>query len=59
MAEEDAPPRLLSMAEIGRRAAEIPKNSAEYLICRGIKPPLLPDEPVARDLRRASLERRK
>jgi hypothetical protein len=44
---------VLSIAAIGARAEEIKQNSAEYLwICRGIKPPLLPDKPVARDLRR-------
>jgi hypothetical protein len=40
-------------AAIGARGQEIQTNSAEYLwVCRGIKPPMLPDKPVARDLRR-------
>jgi hypothetical protein len=44
---------ILSIAAIAARGEEIKLNSAEYLwICRGIKPPLLADKPVARDLRR-------
>jgi hypothetical protein len=50
----------LSCTAIGARAEEIKQNSAEY---RGIRPPLLADKPVARDLRRlngaAPGERRK
>jgi hypothetical protein len=50
-------------AAIAARGQEIQTNSAEYLwICRGIKPPLLPDKPLARDLRPlngVSLERKK
>jgi hypothetical protein len=42
-----------SIAAIGARAEQIKMSSAEFLwICKGIRPPLLADKPVARDLRR-------
>jgi len=35
------------LAAIAARGEQIKTNSAEYLwVCRGIKPPLLPDKPV-------------
>jgi hypothetical protein len=35
-------------AAIGARGQEIQTNSAEFLwVCRGIRPPLLPDKPPA------------
>jgi len=38
------------IAAIAARGKQIKANTAEYLwICRGIKPPLLPDKPVASD----------
>jgi hypothetical protein len=44
---------VLSSAAIAARAEQIKQNSAEFLwLCRGIKPPMLPDRPIARDLRR-------
>jgi hypothetical protein len=37
--------RPLSIAEIGARAEEIKTNSAEFLwLCKGIRPPLLPNK---------------
>jgi hypothetical protein len=44
---------VVSSAAIAARGEQIKLNSAEYLwICRGIRPPLLADKPIARDLRR-------
>jgi hypothetical protein len=37
--------RQLSIAEIGARGEEIKTNSAEFLwLCKGIRPPLLPNK---------------
>jgi hypothetical protein len=39
-------------AAVAARGEQIKTSSAEYLwICKGIKPPMLPDKPIARDLR--------
>jgi hypothetical protein len=36
---------VLSIADIGARAEEIKTNSAEFLwLCKGIRPPLLPNK---------------
>jgi len=36
------------IAALGTRGEQIKTNSAEFLwVCRGIKPPLLPDRPLA------------
>jgi hypothetical protein len=44
---------VVSSATIAARGEQIKLNSAEYLwVCKGIKPPMLPDKPIARDLRR-------
>jgi hypothetical protein len=44
---------MLDSAAIAARGEEIKLNSAEFLwICKGIRPPLLADKPVVRDLRR-------
>ena len=43
---------VMDSAAIAARGEQIKTSSAEYLwICRGIKPPMLPNKPVARDLR--------
>jgi hypothetical protein len=44
---------VVSSASIAARGEEIKLNSAEFLwVCKGIRPPLLADKPIARDLRR-------
>jgi hypothetical protein len=42
--------RAATITAVATRGEQIKTNSAEYLwLCRGLKPPLLPDEPVATD----------
>jgi hypothetical protein len=42
--------RSAAITALAARAEQIKQNSAEYLwICRGIRPPLLPDKPVLTD----------
>jgi hypothetical protein len=55
---------LMNSAEIAVRGEEIKLNSAEFLwVCKGVLPPLLPNKPIARDLRQLNVvtpgERRK